>query len=252
MSTIKNLLKQTALPVYLELRGLYYQGNKVECPCCKGKFSRFLEIGYNRRPAQCPKCRSNERDRTFWLFLERYPGFLFPGIKMLHVAPEEIFYKRFSKDPSIQYTAGDKFVNSYENTYPDDTIYLDITDMEGIADNTYDVILCSHVMGCIPDDWKAFREMIRVLKPGGKAIIQVPVREDLAVTEEDLSLTDSNQRISRFGDPNYVRFYGRDYDQRLAAQGFKTNFIPLTDMLTDEEIVRYGLVRTDEIHLCSK
>ncbi|WP_212004152.1 class I SAM-dependent methyltransferase [Chitinophaga sp. HK235] len=252
MSTIKNLLKQTALPVYLSLRGMYYQGDKVACPCCKGTFSRFLEIGYNRRPAQCPRCRSNERDRTFWLFLEKHPEFLFQGAKVLHVAPEEIYYKRLSKDPSIQYTAGDKFVNSYENTYPDDTIYLDITDMKDIADNTYDIILCSHVLSCIPDDARAFREMRRVLKPGGKAIIQVPVREDLAVTDEDLTLTGPAERIRRFGDPNYVRFYGRDYEQRLIAQGFNTHFILITDMLTEAEIERYGLVRTDEIHLCSK
>ncbi|RPD38150.1 methyltransferase domain-containing protein [Chitinophaga barathri] len=252
MSTVKNLLKKTALPVYLRLRGMYYQGSKVECPVCKGKFSRFLEIGYNNRPAQCPRCRSNERDRTFWLFLEKNPDFLFPGVKMLHVAPEEIYYKRFRKDPSIQYTAGDKFVTEYEDTYPADTIYLDLTDMNNIPDNTYDVILCSHVLSCIPDDAQAFREVRRVLKPGGKAILQVPVREDLPVTIEDLTLSDPQERISKFGDPNYVRFYGRDYEQRLLAQGLKTHFILLSNMISEAEIRRYGLVGTDEIHLVSK
>ncbi|HEY0272979.1 MAG TPA: hypothetical protein VGC22_07320, partial [Chitinophaga sp.] len=137
MSTFKQLLKKTALPVYLQLRGLRYSGNAVACPCCHGTFSRFLVIGFDRRPAQCPRCRSNERDRTLALYLEKFPDLIKPGTKMLHVAPEEIFYKRFRKDPNIDYTAGDKFLNIYKGSYPPDTIYLDITDMPQIPDNTY-------------------------------------------------------------------------------------------------------------------
>lgn len=252
MTTFKHFLKQTALPAYLQLRGWYYRGNKVSCPCCKGNFSSLVVIGYDKRPAQCPRCRSNERDRTLWLFLERTPGFIFPGIKLLHVAPEEIFYKRFSKDPDIKYTPGDKFINMYEGSYGKDTIYLDITDMPQIPDNTYDLVLCSHVIGCIPDDSLAIREMRRVLKPGGKAIIQVPVNEELEVTHEDLNITDPAERIRIFGDPNYVRYYGRDYRQKLEAQGFKTAFVPLSSFASDEEIKKYGLVKQDDIQLCSK
>lgn len=252
MSTIKNLLKKTALPVYLRMRGLYYSGNNVACPCCGGQFSRLVVIGYDKRPAQCPRCRSNERDRTLWLYLDRFPEILPEGSKMLHVAPEEIFYRRFRKDPRIQYTAGDKFLNIYKGSYPPDTIYLDITDMTGIPDNTYDFLLCSHVLGCIPDDGQAMREMLRVLKPGGKAIIQVPVREDLEATYQDLTIEDPDMRIKAFGDPNYVRYYGKDYKYRLEAQGFKTNFIPISTIFSDSDIRRYGLVQNDEIQLCSK
>lgn len=249
---LKQFLKKTALPVYLELRGLYYRGNKYHCPCCKGNFSTLLPAGSDRRLVQCPRCRSNERDRVLWMYLDRNPDFIRSGTKLLHIAPEAMFYKRFKKIKGLQYTPGDKFAEMFESTYPADTVCIDITAMPQIADNTYDVILCSHVLEYVKEDSKAMREMLRVLKPGGKALLQVPLKPGMPITHEDDSITDPEQRALIFGDPGHIRFYGEDYEDKLRAAGWKTDFVPLTQMFTDEEIERCVLIKTDDFHLCHK
>jgi SAM-dependent methyltransferase len=250
---LKRVTKKNILPVYLQIRGLYYKGNKVECPCCGGRFSKFLKIGVNRRPVQCPRCRSNERDRTFWLYLQRNPDFIKANMKILHVSPEQIFYRRFKNDKNISYTACDKFTDNYKNTYPKDTIYMDITDMSTIKDNTYDIILCVHVLECVEEDRKAIKELYRVLKPGGKALLQVPIDKNLEKTYEDFSINTPEQRAIIFGDPWNLRFYGLDYENLLReTAGFKTDFIPVTTIFTEKEINKYVLGKMDDIQLCYK
>src|SRR3954466_5525696 len=135
--TVKHYLKKYGLSKYLWIKSLKYRGDNVFCPCCKGSFTKFLEVGPKREPMLCPRCRSNDRDRFFWLFLDKYPDFLTPGMKLLHVSPETIYYKRFKKIPGVQYIPGDKFVLQFGNTYPKDTVYLDITNMPEHADNSF-------------------------------------------------------------------------------------------------------------------
>ncbi|SFE66861.1 Methyltransferase domain-containing protein [Chitinophaga sp. CF118] len=249
---IKRILKQTALPLYLQFRGLYHKGNKVTCPCCKRSFSRFLPLGVDRRPGQCPRCRSNERDRALWLYMEKYPDFINAGKKLLHIGPESIFYRYFKKMKGLHYTPADKFALTFESTYPSETIYLDIVHMPEIPDNMYDVILCSHVLEYIKEDDKAISELFRVLRPGGIALLQVPIKPGLEITYEDDSITSPEQRALIFGDPGHIRFYGEDYADKLTAQGFETDFIPFISLFTQEEIEKYGLVATDDFQLAKK
>ncbi|RAJ06824.1 methyltransferase family protein [Chitinophaga skermanii] len=249
---LKRFLKKTALPIFLQLRGWYYHGNKVACPCCKGNFSQFLPAGANRRLVQCPTCRSNERDRILWMYLDKHPHFIAPGKKVLHIAPEAIFHKRLSRIKGLDYTTGDKFAQSFENTYPKGTIYIDLTDMQHIAAHTYDVILCSHVLEYIEEDRKAMREILRVLKPNGIALMQVPIKAGLDVTHEDYSITDPAERVLIYGDPGHIRFYGADYQERLMAEGFEPQFIPITTLFSDEEIDKYCLNPNDTLQLCQK
>jgi SAM-dependent methyltransferase len=249
---IKKILKRTALPLYLQFRGLYYTGSNVTCPCCKHSFSRFLPLGINRRPGQCPRCRSNERDRALWLYMNKNPDFIRTGKKILHIGPETIFYNYFKNIKGLHYTPADKFAQMFESTYPTDTIYLDIVHMPEIPDNTYDVILCSHVLEYVKEDDQAMSELFRVLKPNGTALLQVPVKPGMKVTYEDDSINTPAQRALIFGDPGHIRFYGEDYADKLTAQGFETDFIPFTTLFTQEEIQQYGLIATDDFHLGRK
>src|ERR1051325_9974508 len=120
---VKHFLKQNFLPKYLWMRSLKYLGKEVYCPCCSTGFSHFIEIGPKREPMMCPRCRSNDRDRFFWLYLEEHPVLLKPRMKILHIAPEAIYYKRFKAVPGVEYICGDKFIMNFNNTYPIDTIY---------------------------------------------------------------------------------------------------------------------------------
>jgi SAM-dependent methyltransferase len=184
--------------------------------------------------------------------MRQHPDFIAPGKKLLHIGPESIFYRHFKKMKGLDYTPADKFACMFESTYPADTIYLDITHMPEIPDNTYDVILCSHVLEYIPEDQEAMRELRRVLKPDGIALIQVPIKHGMKETYEDAAITSPAQRAIVFGDPGHIRFYGEDYASKLTAQGFETHFVPFTDLFSAEEIRRYGLVEADDFQLTGK
>ncbi len=47
----------------------------------------------------------------------------------------------------------------------------------GLKSAAFDTVICSEVLEHIPDDVAAFKELYRVLKPGGHLIITVPVHE---------------------------------------------------------------------------
>jgi ubiquinone/menaquinone biosynthesis C-methylase UbiE len=75
--------------------------------------------------------------------------------------------RRFRKDPRLAgYVTADK-------SAPEADIHIDITAMT-FGDSRFDAIVCCHVLELILDDRAAMREMIRVLRPGGLAYIQVP------------------------------------------------------------------------------
>jgi ubiquinone/menaquinone biosynthesis C-methylase UbiE len=44
---------------------------------------------------------------------------------------------------------------------------------------SFDVIYCSHVLEHVPDDTAAMRELRRVLRPSGWAILQAPVLREV-------------------------------------------------------------------------
>lgn len=245
---VKHFLKQNLLPKYLWVRSLKYRGNKVYCPCCDGSFSHFIEIGPKREPMLCPRCRSNDRDRFFWFYLEKNPQLLKRGMKILHIAPEAVYYKRFRSIPDVDYICGDKFIMNFNNTYPIDTIYIDITDMSPFADNSFDFIYCSHVLEYIKEDWKALKEFYRVLKPGGNAIISVPINFGHAQTIEDESITDPLEQERLYGDKGHLRYYGEDYGERLKAVGFQLKFTPVKEFMTEEMIKKSVIKPLDVVH----
>ncbi len=81
-------------------------------------------------------------------------------------------------------------------------------------DNTFDIILCSHVLEHIPEDRKAMQELFRTLKPGGFALPQVPISYRLEHTIEDFSIQDPHLREITFGQEDHCRLYGKDYIDR--------------------------------------
>ncbi len=128
-------------------------------------------------------------------------------------------------------------------------VRLDITDIK-YPDATFDVIYCSHVLEHVPEDRVAMRELRRVLKPNGWAILLVPVSGDH--TYEDPSITDPAERLKAFGLEDHVRQYGRDFVDRLREAGFAVDVIEASDLYSDRQAIRMGL-RGDvgEIYRCS-
>ena len=214
---------------------LYFKGNRFTDPIDGSSYRKFLPYGYQnlRQNALCPGTLSLERHRLLWLYLDRKTNFLIDAIRVLHVAPEQVFYKKFKSFSHWDYTTTD--LHS-----PLADVKADICALP-FEDNTYDFILCNHVLEHIPDDLKAMEELYRVLKPGGTAILQVPLEEDRENTFEDDSITDQQERTRIFGQYDHVRIYGQDYYKRLQEVGFEAIPMDFIKEVTEDDIQHFAL-----------
>ena len=162
----------------------------------------------------------------------------------MHVAPEQVFYNKFKQFDHWNYTTTD--LHS-----PLADIKADICALP-FEDNSYDLILCNHVLEHIPDDLKAMEELYRVLKKGGTLIAQVPLNENAEATFEDDSITDSTERTKIFGQYDHVRVYGKDYYKRLARAGFKTEGVNFLQEISSNERDQYALPKQECIPVAVK
>jgi len=196
--------------LYRWLRVLPYSGNQVYCPCCDSHFHHF--IPYSRGNGMCPRCDSLDRHRLLWLYLHNCTNIFHDRLRVLHFAPEAIIQNKLRASPNLEYTSAD--LDS-----PLAMISLDITDI-ACAENTFDVVLCSHVLELIPDDRKAMSELYRILKPGGWALLLVPFDAEGSETLVDPRVVGPKERERLFGQFDHFRVYGRDFKDRLEHAGF--------------------------------
>jgi len=183
-ATLKRKVKQTKY----DRQKRRLAGSGVSCPICGANFREFATYGLNKRPnARCPGCRSLERDRLLWVYLQRRTGLLNPTagidqkIRLLHFAPEAHLYKQFATATHIDYTPVDfspeKFadlVGSQGVEAAPAVVQGDILGLE-FASSSFDFLICNHVLEHIEDDRQALSELFRVLAPGGSAIVMVPI-----------------------------------------------------------------------------
>ncbi|TPN83045.1 class I SAM-dependent methyltransferase [Aquimarina algicola] len=225
---------------------LFLRGNKYTDPIDGKRFSRFLPYGYinQRDNVLSPSTLSLERHRLLWLYLKNETEFFTTPAKVLHFAPEQAFYKRFRKLKHIEYTTTD--LNS-----PLADVKADICNLP-FENDQFDVIFCNHVLEHIPDDTKAMQELLRVLKPAGMAILQIPQDLDREHTFEDDTITDPIERAKIFGQYDHVRVYGRDYFEKLRSIGFKVDEINYTEILTPTEVEKYCLAKGELLPVCYK
>ncbi|WP_299326134.1 class I SAM-dependent methyltransferase [uncultured Maribacter sp.] len=224
----------------------YYRGNTYEDPIDGNTFRSFLPYGYEkpRENVLSPSTLSLERHRLLWLFLKEETDFFTAPLHVLHFAPEQAFYKRFRKLKNLNYITTD--LNS-----PLADVKADICNLP-FEDNTFDVILCNHVLEHIPDDTKAMSELYRILKPGGWGIFQIPQDLNRDVTYEDDTITDKVERAKIFGQYDHVRIYGRDYFDKLRGIGFTVEEIDFTKLMSQENINRYRLAPGEIIPFVKK
>ena len=217
----------------------FYFGNNVECPVCGKHFRKFLPYGYGKAMDNrlCPNCLSLERHRLLWLYLKEKTDFFTAPLKVLHFAPEQPFLKRFRALKNLDYTTAD--LDS-----PIADLHLDVTAIDQPSD-TYDVVICNHVLEHVNDVNKAFAEIKRILKPGGWAILLVPINPNVD-TWEDSSITDPEERKRCFGQYDHVRQFGRDYAQVLENAGFTVDADRIYYDLTEEQRQRMRLARPGE------
>lgn len=206
------------------------------CPICeyRGIFGLFGRPP--RLDAMCKGCGSLERHRLLWLWFRENRDRLAEPV--LHFAPEPVLRDRF-KQIYADYRTAD-LVNPAD-------LKLDI---EAIAlpDASINTIICNHVLEHVCDR-KALAELHRILAPGGKLICSVPIIEGWDQTYENPAISSMEDREVHFGQSDHVRYYGRDFRDRLAAAGFAT-FDEIT--ASGEEVVEHGLLPGEKIFVCTK
>jgi len=228
------------------LISFYLKGSTFTDPIDGRSFRKFLPYGYGvqRSNALSPSTFSLERHRLLWLYLKNETNFFNKQKKVLHIAPEQCFLKRFREQKNLNYTTADLYS-------PIADVKADICNLP-FEKNTFDIVFANHVLEHIEDDKKAMSELFRVLKPGGMGIFQIPQDLALEKTYEDFSITSPEERTKHFGQYDHVRVYGRDYFNRLRAVGFTVNEIDYSTKISAELITKYCLVKGEILPVCFK
>jgi hypothetical protein len=207
--------------------------------------NREMFFASGRKPTPdilCPNCKSHARHRFMWWFLQTQTAITRPPPRrILHIAA----WKRF--EMALARVHGDGYYTG--GLSPNFRVRMDVTDIP-FEDASFDAVMCSHVLEHVPDDARAMREMARVLKPGGWALLIVPI-QDRERTLEDPSITDPLERAKAFGQADHVRKYGLDIVDRLNANGFSARIVRPRDYFFPEDIDRMRIHQQD-MFLCTR
>jgi SAM-dependent methyltransferase len=210
-------------------------GPVATCPVC-GYVGRFSPV--RAKPSiWCPSCDSRPRHRLFALWLAADPGAL-KGARVLHFAAEDALSALIRPRAAAYLTA------DINDLY---ALRLDITDMAGVADATFDAVIANHVLEHV-DDAAALAEMARVLTPGGLAVLTVPLVAGWDETYELAADAGPEERTLRATDPDHRRMYGRDFADRIAAAGFDVT----TYDAVEPQVGDHALHRGEKIFLARK
>lgn len=181
-----------------------------------------------------------------WRYLNERTNLFADKLKFMHFAPEFCFQRIFRAMPNLDYISVD--LNS-----PSAKLKMDITNMQ-FDDDSFDCILCIHVLEHVVDDQKALNELYRVLRPGGWGIFHVPINGEKTI--EDPTIVTAEEKMRHFGDPDHVRSYGRNFKERLESVGFSVKIDPHLSELDEDTIDFFRLVPenhpAENIYLCSK
>ena len=243
---VKKVVLPQLIEVLLAVRTLLFVGNKHVCPCCGWHLRAFTHGGTSfkvRHHGYCPRCNAKARHRRDWLFLQEKTNLFRDDLRVLHVSPKYSLLRQLQKMENVRYTA----VDLYTRPHMDIKMNLAATPLRS---NTFDALICIHVLEHVKDDRSAMRELHRVLKPGGWALISVPVRFDQP-TYEDPTITTAKGRREAFGEDSHHRFYGNDLTERLESCGFQVQ-VDYGQDIDPQKMARYGLLDDENVFFCIK
>ena len=198
----------------------------------------------NRPGVLCWRCGSYERHRALWICLTRDPDLLASTSTMLHLAPEHCLRARLTALVGHGYRAGD--LSPWRGD-----LRIDLTAV-ALPDASFDAVLCSHVLEHVDDDRAAMRELHRIVRPGGLAIVMVPLDPTRAITHEDPAIVTPAEREREYWQHDHVRLYGCDFVDRLAEAGFDVTARRIDAEVGEVAATRHGLSEADTLFLCRR
>jgi SAM-dependent methyltransferase len=246
MALFSAFIKRVKAPIricYFKFWALFESDGNHACPICNSVDIRFWGNPSNPN-VMCSKCYSLQRHRQLFLCLKDKTNFFSADLRVLHFAPEHCF-KQFADAPNLQYITAD-LTSSCAWPVEEPMIIMDIMQLP-FRDDSFDVILCSHVLEHVSNDTKALNELFRILTPAGWAIIIVPADKRLSSTIEDLSILSEEERMAVCDGEDHVRRYGLDFKEKPSEVGFFVEEIDYTEELPAEAVTRYNLSNKSEL-----
>jgi SAM-dependent methyltransferase len=217
-------------------RRIRLRGTQRYCPLCRSSLDSFLPHGNPpRMQSVCPVCQGRERHRLAWMYIEaevladRRPR------RVLHLAPEDSIARRLLAAPGIEYVSGD--IRATRG------VRLDVHALP-FADASFDFVYCSHVLNMVRDDVASLREIGRVLRADGLALVQVPLA-DAPTTLDGSPGWRPEQRLAAFGDPAIQRRFGDDAADRLGRSGLRVDRLEFHLAIAPDSFERHGLIDED-------
>jgi SAM-dependent methyltransferase len=192
-------------------------------------------VGSNVDKLYCPHCQCTDRERHLRLYLER-TRVLEPmrGGAVLHMAPEASLRSFLEGYGFSRYICGDLFPHS-------PTIErIDLCDLS-FPNKSFDLVVCNHVLEHVADLDRALSELIRVLKPAGRAVCQTPYASRLSHMFEDPRLQSEEDRIYFYSQEDHVRLFGADIAAIFNKAGLRGRLVPHEELLPDIDPERYGI-----------
>jgi SAM-dependent methyltransferase len=253
---IKKIIKKLVpSKVKLIVKLAIHSGDKYICPFCGYSAKDMFPIGFHykvlnekqvigggRRNGGCYKCGSSDRERLVYIYLKNVENvFNKKNLRVLHLAPEKKLSNIFIQNGFEKYICGDLFTEGYK--YPDYVQKMNVLNIP-YEDNFFDLVICNHLLEHVPTDIDAMKELYRVLKPNGKAILQVPISKNSVKTFEDFSVKKPTDREELFGQFDHVRIYGQDYVERLSSAEFKIERVNIS-----KKYEKYGLCIDEDLFI---
>lgn len=212
------------------------------CPACRRDSPGFEPVG-TRPEARCPRCQGVERNRLTSIVFDLLGPWLTSGDRrVLEVGPQPITRRVVTERFGATYVGVDLFEDRSVDAW------ADVTRLP-FASDSFDLVLCSHVLEHVADDRAAMRELARVCTPHGLVVVFVPHRPGRPTDEGPLRPGET--RTSRFGQDDHVRWYGHDLDDRLLEEGLRPVVLAPPDLLTPDEVARFRLDPEERMWLCA-
>jgi SAM-dependent methyltransferase len=192
-------------------------------------------VGSDIENFECPACGCHDRERHLCLYLQA-SGLLsaLAGARVLHVAPEQHLQRLITQAAPAEYVLGDLSPTRAE------VRRIDLMDIDA-SDESFDLVIANHVLEHVIDDARSLREIFRVLRPDGKAILQTPYASLLPSKFEDASIISEDARLEAYGQEDHCRLYGADFSDFVASFGFSPETATHTSLLPTVDARRMGV-----------
>ena len=111
----------------------------------------------------------------------------------------------------------------------------------------------NHILGHIPDYYRALSEFYRVLKPGNAAILQTPYSKILKNNFEDENLDTDELRLVFYGEKEHVRIFGEyQFLKSIENAGFNLQIKKHKEFYDGHVAHIYGVNEKEDLILVMK